>query len=440
MSNGMVLWQPEDVGQNLVQVVEPKEIAEHAIQLNTRDRRQIVSAFNSGHYEMGLHFLWLKTISALKRELENVGIRLLGEMLGRTDVSEDDEIEDLLTTLETIHLSEELGVISQTDALRLRQTNEFINHFNNLGSSENEEIDKSEAVSSMKRCVIAVLARPQLTIATKFVEFRESLESENLANNQAKLDDLLASPYFFWKLTIEILMSSAKDSQGAKLEHCLANANALLPKLWPNLLEKEKWHVGKTYAEVYAAGRSTATAGLKKLLMKVQGFDFVPETLRSNTFIKAAEAVLRAHDGMNNFYNEVAPTRNLAQLGTSIPAPALPACLTALLSVVLGNQYGESWEAKPVAAKVLSNLSKDRWQYYLNQVLPSDHAILYKLANFDSPRSNWVQDIVKDYLLDVEVDNQTVSKLIEITNANHDYLIRRSAEKLLSNYYGSSRN
>ena len=100
-------------------------------------------------------------------------------------------------------------------------------------------------------------------------------------------------------------------------------------------------------------GLQTQTAGLKQALLKVRGFNYVPENLRSQTFLKAAEAiVLRAHEGMNNFYNEEAPTINLEKLGTVIPAPALGPCITALLCVRLGNSYGTCWAAVPIASKM----------------------------------------------------------------------------------------
>lgn len=438
MNNPMTLWQPDRRELFPKGAKKPKAIAKYAAQLSERDQRQIVSAFKAEHYEMGLNFLWLRTITALKRELATVGLGLLGEMLGRVDVNEEDDVEDLLSSRETIRLAEELGAVTRTEAMRLRQTHELVTHFNQLAVDEEdiEEIDESEALASLKACVSAVLAKPRVEVATKFVEFRESLETESFVSDKEKLTLLMSSPYFFWKLTIDILMNSAKNSSGVKLEHCLANINFILPNLWPNLKEVERWRVGRTYAEVYSEGNTTSTSGLKQALMKVQGFDFVPESLRSDTFIKTAEAILRAHDGMNNFYYEGAPTRSFAKLGTSIPVPALPACLTALLTVYLGNQYGYSFDAAPVTEKILSTLSEDRWRYYLNQVLPSDTRILDKLAFHIRPRSRWIQLVDCYSLSDLQVKDRWVSKLVNASEKQDDKNVGRAAMKLLSQYYG----
>ena len=440
MNNAMTLWQPDHQGRLPTNARTPKAITKYATQLSERDRRQIVSAFKAEHYEMGLNFLWLRTITAVKQELSTVGLGLLGEMLGRVGVSEDDDVEDLLTTRDTIRLAGELGIVTNTEALRLRHTHEIIIHFNQLAIDEgdNEEMDRSEAIASLKVCVKAVLAKPKVEVAKKFVEFREGLESESLVSDEDKVSVLTSSPYFFWKLTIDILMNSAKNSTGAKLEHCLANINILIPELWQDLNDPEKWYIGRTYAELYSEGKKTSMSGLKQALMKVQGFDFVPENLRSDTFVKAAEAILRAHDGMNNFYNEPSPTRILAQLGTTIPIPALPVCMTALLSVVLGNRYGASWDATPIAENILDKLGKDRWRYYLDQVLSTDSRVLEKLMD-NSPRRQWINVVERYSLSDLQPKKRDVSKLIDAAASKKDIDVEKSARKLLSQYYGKAK-
>ena len=438
MTTEMTLWQPEGSDLVLQGTMEPTAIAKHAEQLRKQDRHQIVAAFKHRHYEMGLNFLWLRTVTALKKELAKVGLELLGEMLGKVGIDEDDNVEDLLTDRDTIRLAEELGVITSTGAMRLRHTHEIVSHFNQLEieDGDGEEVDESEAIASLKACVGVVLFKPKVEVASKFVEFRKALESESFASNEHRIDQLLSSPYFFLKLTIGILMNSAKNSKGAKLEHCLANTNVIIPRLWSRLHDTERWQVGRAYAEVYSEGRKTSASGLKQALMKVRGFDFVPENLRSDTFVKAAEAILRAHDGMNNFYNELSPTRSLAQLGTSIPIPALSACVTALLSVFLGNRYGASWRASRVASAILQKLSRDRWTYYLNRVLPTDPRILEKLAfDGDRPRYQWMQAVREYSLNGLQIEGQ-VSKLVQAATTENAVGVRRAAEKLHAQYYG----
>jgi len=83
-------------------------------------------------------------------------------------------------------------------------------------------------------------------------------------------------------------MNAARKNVGATLEHTLANINVLVPAIWHNLRDSGRWQIGHCYAEAYSDGKTTVVGGLKSALLKVKGFDYVPENLRSDTFVKAA--------------------------------------------------------------------------------------------------------------------------------------------------------
>lgn len=438
MVNELILWQPDSGKLIPKEAKSPKQITNFATQLSAKDRNQIVAAFDAGHFEMGINYLWGKTVTALKKELSTVGVGLLGEMLGRLDVHEDADIDDILTTKDAIRLAGELGIVTATDTLRLQHAYELVTHFSQLGEENDvEDIDESEAIASLKTCVKSVLGRPKVSVAKKFVDFRESLEGESLSANDPQVEMLRGSPYFFSKLTVSVLMSAAKRNMGAQLEHTLANVNTLLPVLWEKLRDTERWQVGQTYSELYANGKTTAVSGLKSALLKVRGFDYVPENLRSETFVKAAEAVLKAHEGLNNFYNEAAPVSNLAKLGSTIPTPALPGCMTALLSVSLGNRYGAAWSAKPDADRLLAEISQDRWQYYLNQVLPTDVKVLSKLSD-PKPTANWIALVQKHNLASLQIKHKTVGRLVKASAAANTTKISDASRALVQEFYGKA--
>lgn len=435
----IALWQPTN-GELLPSSAKTAfEITGYAAQLGIKDKSQIVSAFKVGHFEMGVSYLWDKTINALKKELSTVGVGLIGEMLGRVDVKENDEINDILTERDAIRLAEELGIVSATDGMRLRHTYELITHFSQMEPDEGdiEFLDENEALSSLKACVKGVLGRPKVEVAKKFVDFRADLEARTLTETDPHVEMLKGSPYFFYKLTISVLMNAAKKNSGANLEHTLANINVLVPTIWPNLRDPEKSQVGHTYAEAYADGKTTVVGGLKSALLKVKGFDFVPENLRSDTFVKAADAIVKAHEGLNNFYNEAAAVRGLARLGSTIPIPALPACISALLCVVLGNSYGVARSAQSEANEMLKNVSKERWTYYLNNVLPSDVRIFSKLYS-PKPQENFIRLVDHHSLQTLEFKNKTIGYLIVAAASNDHAKIEKNSKRLHEEYYGKN--
>lgn len=141
---------------------------------------------------------------------------------------------------------------------------------------------------------------------------------------------------------------------------------------------------------------------------------------------------------MNNFYNETAPVRALSKLGSTIPTPALPACISALLCIVLGNRYGVSWSAADEAKGILNVITTDRWNYYLNNVLPSDVRILEKLS-LDRPTSNWCA-LTKQYdLFELDVKNKNVGFLLESSKKADSARVKRFSSALIQEYYGKKK-
>jgi hypothetical protein len=435
----LAVWQPTPEELIPSTAKTPAEVANCAAQLGAKDKQQIVSAFQAGHYEIALNYLWGKTIAALKKELSTVGVGLLAEMLGRTDIDEDDDVDDIVTSRDAIRLAEELGIVNSTDALRLRHTYELITHFSQLEleQSDTESIDNAEAMSALKACIRGVLGRPKVEVAKRFLEFRNALEGETLSETDPRVEMLKSSPYFFSKLTVSVLLSAVRKNVGATLEHTLANINVLIPAMWTTLRGSERWQIGHCYAEAYSDGKTTVVGGLKSALLKVRGFDYVLENLRSDTFVKAAESILRAHEGLNNFYNEPAPVKHLHRLGTTIPTPAVPACMTALLAVVLGNQYGTSWSAQADANDMLRRITTDRWQYYFNNVLPGDIKILDKLLQA-RPRDKWISLLTTLAIVELDVKVKGVSQLLTHTKAKDERKVERAAQRLIEGYYGKT--
>ncbi len=435
-TNEIIVWDEPATTLVPAGLSQPDQIAALAKQLTERERNQIVVAYQNGSYEMATSFVWRRAMASLKRELGALGVTFLAELLGRSDVSEDDNVLEVISEREAIKLAEELGVVSRTEAIRLRHYHELVSHFSQRDPSEDDDpMEEPEAVSILLSCVRSVLAKPSIQVAQRFADFRRDLEAESFVPTDPRCGDLESSPYFFRRLAIVVLISGIRSHTGAQLEHCLHNLNVLLPLLWPKLREAERWQVGTTYSHVYANGLQTQTAGLKQALLKVRGFDYVPETLRSQTFLKAAEAIIGAHDGMNNFYNEEAPTLNLERLGTVIPAPALGPCITALLCVRLGNYYGVSWSAKPIADRILGKQSADRWTYYLDQVLPGETRILDKLLS-EKPCAQWLS-LAEEQMSELPPPkNKVIRQLLEASLVKDMKKVQAAALRAVNVYYG----
>ena len=357
-------------------VKDANDIMPYANHLTLQQQKQIIAAFQFEAYDMASEYTWKKSMIKLKETLSTLGMKFIGEMIGRDDFDETTSIDSEITDFTAIKLAEQLGVIGTTAALRLKQSNELISHY--FSKNADEELDYVTAFSIVKSSVQYILGEQDISSAVEFSQFRQRILNETLKRDDLQLEQIINSPLFYLRTVLTILLSSIKDDIGAKLEHSIANLNLTLPLIWVKLGENDKWNIGTAYRDVTAAGNSIAASGLKNALLKVNGFDYVPENLRSSTFIKTAKQVIETHYSTNNFYNEPAVVKKLSGLGSTIPAPALVECIQAYLAVYLGNSYGVSYRAAEIAYEELTKLTKERWYYYFEKVVQTDEIILSK--------------------------------------------------------------
>jgi hypothetical protein len=438
MTNSVVVWT-EPAGS-----IVPKSasnaaaIAEVASGLTVRDRRQIVSAYASESFEMMAGFVLNKALSQLKKALASLGMAFVGEMLGRPDLDEESVPTVSISNSEAVKLGKELGLINSTDAIRLSQHIELLAHFDNLSGvdAEYEEMTREEALSLLRTCVNAILGRENNEAPVEFMQFRARLESRTFKQSDPEIATLGVTPYFFKKTTLSILLSGVKARTGAQFEHTLGNIVSIVPVLWPSLRQSERWSVGQAYAEVVSEGISAAVLALRKALTAVGGFDYVPETLRSETFSAAAHTIATVHGSMNNYYNEPAAISALAKLGSTIPWPAFPVCMSAILAVRLGNAYGASFAAQSETKALLDRLTSNQWDYYLNECLPGDELILQKLAFHGKPRKRWIQLVEEFGLSERKPKSKLVTRVLQ-ASANDDAEALASAATRLLKASGS---
>ncbi|WP_156389652.1 hypothetical protein [Methylobacterium sp. Leaf465] len=435
MPNALTVWA-EPTGTVVPgSVSNAPDIVRVATGLTVRDHKQIVSAFEAESYEMVAGFVLNKALSQLKKQLSTLGMEFVGEMLGRQDLNDDSIPTVSISNYEAIRLAKELGVINSTDAKRLTQHSDLLAHFDNLDSHEAEasEMTREEAIGFLRTCVNSVLGRTDNVAPTDFVKFRSALESRTFKSTDSDIVSLGVTPYFFKRTILSVLLAGIKSRSGAQYEHTLGNIVAIVPALWGSLRDKEKWSVGQAYAEAVNSGESTAVIALKKALMSVQGFDYVPETLRSQTFSAAASAVINVHTAGNNFYNEPAAISALVKLGSTIPWPAFPICMSSIFAVYLGNMYGHTWNAQEDIGSLLQRLSSNQWEYYFNECLPNDHLVLQKLSWYEKPLDRWIGMFAQFDLSKLSIKNKDTKNIVAFSLAGNRSALKLRATSLLNN-------
>jgi hypothetical protein len=403
-----------------------------AVTLKPAERSRVVSALQSGFYEMGAEFVWRRAMTQLRSAMSNLGPEFLAEMTRREELTSASSIENHLTDYDTIQLSEALGIVNATGALRLRQAFDVVNHFAS-GKSDEEEMSALDALQIIKACVQYALGEEDIGVAVDFATFRNRLLSEPLNISDQQVEQFVHQPPFFLSTALRVLLAAIRRDSGARQQHALSNLGTLLPLIWHKLPESERWSVGALYAEASTSGASNLILDLKRTLLSVKGFDYVPESLRSNTFRKAAQAVIETHFALNNFYHEVPAVQQLASLGTVIPKPAVADCIRAYFCVYLGNFYGASFGGAPLAFTELTRIPGAYWEYYFTYVLKDDSMILEKLRQ-PKPRSRFIGCMETLTIPVLSKYPKDVGTLLEAAKANKPAVVEAMASKLLAQY------
>lgn len=345
-------------------------------------KSQIISAFNAGAYDMATEYTWKKAMVRLKEMVGSLGLEFIGDLLQRQDITRFSIPENVLSDTDAINLAERLGMLPSAGAMHLRQAKEQLAYYFSSEATQREDyIDGAHAFPIISDCVKFILRINNFQANINFVEFRDRLLNDNLSQNDDGYRIIENAPLFYLRTIYTILLSAIKKESGAKFEHASANLNLIINSIWNKLGEDDRWNIGSAYKDVVADGNEKAARSLKMAMSKVHGFDYVPENLRSNTFNQAAERVVKVHYDFNNFYNEPSAVRALAALGSVIPKAAFTNCMKAYLCVLMGNRYGVSVDAFPVAKKELEKVSPDRWAYYFSDIICKDEDILYHLGS-----------------------------------------------------------
>jgi hypothetical protein len=422
VSNELALWDSPN-GITIPASADLSAIISLNKSLNVRELGKLSKAYEHELYDMAAEYVWSRAINVLKERVLQLGEEFVLEMLGKegSDAYEISEVE-------VINLAADLGFVNKKAKLDFMHNVEIINYY--ASRDADEEMHMLDSAKILKTCFQFVLGLEETDFSFSFNDFREKLKLGTLQEEDLIYKALLDSPYFYKRTTVNTLLNLARKSEGGELDHVLSNIASIIPAIWDSLLSDDRWPIGIAYSEEVNKGNKKLVGALKSVLVKVKGFNYVPESLRSNTFIEYAKKLIEAHDGFNNFYNEPAAAKALHSLGT-IPTPALGICITSSLLSKLGNHYSHAYDAQEYVDKIFRSLSNDRWEYYFNKVFEGDERVLLKLINDGKPLNRWLEFVHE--FLDVDqlsIKNSQVSRLLEDSYKGKVSPVKRKAKSL----------
>ena len=180
--------------------------------------------------------------------------------------------------------------------MRLSHANELVQHYKSRDVEE--EMPQNESDFVIRACVQYILGYDGSEITIEYGDFRNSMKLELFEKNSERLEMLSNCPYFYKKTTIRTLINPLASTEWAELETVLSNFIVIVERMWDGLSSDDRYFIGMTYSKYANRGEYTHISTFKKALGRVHGFDYVPENLRSTTFIKAAKNIKGVHYGI----------------------------------------------------------------------------------------------------------------------------------------------
>lgn len=428
------LWQaPNHEVQNFKEITEAIEKIDDS-NLTDGQKKQIANAFKAEAYDMATEYAWKKSMVKLKETLGGLGADFIGDMLDRKDIDEFAVLENVLSDSDAIKIAEQIGVLNPEGAMLLRHAKEQLTYyFSSEATQKGQFLDMPHALSIISDCVKHILSFRIVTTDIPFMKYKSLLLENEIKQGDEMFSKIEVAPLFYLRTICSILLSAIRKENGAHLEHAAANLNTIIIIIWKRIAEEDRWNIGNTYKDMVANGNEKAANGVKMALTKVRGFDYVPETIRSDTFNDYAQKLLDVHYDFNNYYNEPSAARALSSLGSIIPKAAFAKCIKAYLCVLMGNYYGVSNAAVPIVEDELSKIAKERWHFYFSQMIMNDEDVLYHFQTdnqIDRLRSFLYKHGLAD-LADIPYPNNKLYESILNSNFGKAKLIAQKFNNIL---------
>lgn len=379
------------------------------VQLREKEIKGIYGLYTGENFEFASETIWERSILILRERVLSLGLEFVGEMVGLDNL----EYVKELPAFEVINLAAELGFINNTGKMRLSHANELVQHYK--GRDVDDDMPQNESDTVIRACIQYILGYDSSEITIEYGDFRSSLKYELFEKDSAKMEMLENSPYFYKKTTIRTLINLLSSTEGAEYETVSANFCAIVECVWDSLSSDDRYFIGITYSKYANQGNQTYILTFKRALERVHGFDYVPENLRSLSFIQAAKHIKSVHYAFNNFYNEPEAVKRLERLGNKIPKPAIKESVSACLMVILGNVYGQSYSAVDPVYQVLDKLDRNAWIYYINDCLPFDEEVLIRIKAGDERTSRWCVLAKKYNLNEIEIRDRKMQEMLDFS-------------------------
>lgn len=323
---------------------------------------KMVVAVAGGLFDAALNYLWDETVAELRRRVSGYDIAYFFDLAVNSPERRKQlsTVEDLarVDDVDLLRACREIGLISAVGHAQL----DHIRYMRNYASAAHPnqvELTGLQLAQWLETCIREVITLPLDTVTAETGKLLRNIKSHKLTGS-----DVEGIAAFFDELPGDRADSLAAGLFGLYTDadstpQVKDNVRLLWPGLWPSVSEDTRHEVGTKYARFTANAEKAQAKAARELLDVVEGQAYLPEPIRVTNLSNILDALLEAHHGLNNFYNEPSPARALeAFVGErgNVPDAVAARYATVLVEVFLSNGHGVVHGADPIYRRLLERL------------------------------------------------------------------------------------
>jgi hypothetical protein len=357
-----VLVDVDERGRMLVNVAGALSRLERDDRVRAYYVSKMIAAVAVGLFDAALNYLWDETVSELRRRVSGYDLGYFYDIA----VSSPDRRKQLSTTDDLVRVDDvdllracrEIGLISAIGHAQL----DHIRYMRNYASAAHPnqvELTGLQLAQWLETCIREVITLPLDTVTAETGKLLRNMKAARLAPA-----DVGAIAAFFDELPGDRADALAAGLFGlytdsASTPETKDNVRLLWPELWPAVSEDARHEFGTKHARYTANADRPQALASRELLDLVSGQAYLPDQIRAANLSDILDALLAAHHGLNNFYNEPSPARALeAFVGErgEVPDGVVARYTAALVEVFLSNGHGVAFSADPIYTRLLERL------------------------------------------------------------------------------------
>lgn len=320
------------------------------------------AAVSAGLFDAALNYIWDETVLHLRKRVEVYDLEYFYEIAVSADKRKDlKTIDDIskLTDDELLKGSLKIDLISETgyrnmDLVRYIRNNASAAHPNQLN------ITGLKLTSMAEDCLREVISTPIPPAAIEVQKLLENVKTTTMTLGDAKDVSVHFSgmgPNRTQRLVEGLFGIFYKRET---VESVRQNIRLLVPMLWPYVDESTRKSFGLRHAYFSANNNTVEKNFAKEFLSVVDGLRYITDQHRAIDVSTILEELKNAHEGLNNFYNEVLPARRLRSIvgnPASIPSGIEAKYISSLVDVFLTNGYGVARSSNEIYLELIKDFT-----------------------------------------------------------------------------------